>query len=63
MGLRPLEILYYFQWGDRLYKSGSDYYTDRILTYKDVPPRCIERVIIDLQYIGHYRTFIGTCEV
>ena len=38
MGLRPLEIFYFFQCGDRLYTSESDVHRRQILTYKDSPP-------------------------
>ena len=37
MGLRSLEIFYFFQRGDRLYTSESDVYRRQILTYKDDP--------------------------
>ena len=37
MGLRPLYIFYFFQWGDSLYTSESDVYRCQILTYKDDP--------------------------
>ena len=37
MGLGQLEILSFFQCGDRLYTSESDVYRRQILTYKDVP--------------------------
>ena len=37
MGPRPLEILYFFQCGDRLYTTESDVIRRQILTYKDDP--------------------------
>ena len=37
MGLRPLEIVLFFQCGDRLYTSESAVYRRQILTYKDGP--------------------------
>ena len=37
MGLRSVEILYFFQYGDRLYTSESDVYIRHILTSKDGP--------------------------
>ena len=50
IGLWPLEIFQFFQFGDRLYTSESDVYRrqiltynkHQILTYKDDP--CAERV-------------------
>ena len=35
MGLRPSEIWFFFQCGDRPYTSESDVYRRQILTYKD----------------------------
>ena len=35
MGLRPLEICYFCQRGDRLYTLESDVYRRQIRTYKD----------------------------
>ena len=37
MELRPLEILEFFQCGNRFYTSESDVYRRHILTYKDDP--------------------------
>ena len=37
MGLRPLEILYFFQCEEFLYKSEYAVYRRHILTYKDGP--------------------------
>ena len=37
MGLRPLEIFYFFQCGDRIYTSESDVYRHQILTSKYGP--------------------------
>ena len=43
MGLRSLEMLLFFQCGDRFYTSESDVYRRQILTYKDGP--CTERLL------------------
>ena len=56
MGLRPLEIFYYFQCRDRLYTSESDVYRRQILTYKDGPRT--ERV----KYPSN-RDFVCICSV
>ena len=37
MGLWPLEIIHFFQCGDRLYTSESDVYRRQTLTHKDDP--------------------------
>ena len=37
MGLRPVEIFYFFQRADRFHTSESDVCTRQILTYKDGP--------------------------
>ena len=57
MGLRPLEIFYFFQRGDRLYTSESDVYRRQIMTYKDGPraervnPTAGERFVLVGPYI------------
>ena len=49
MGQRPLEILLFFQRGDRPYTSKSDVSRRQILTYKDCPRN--ERIKIFLMAV------------
>ena len=44
MGLQPLEILLFFQYGVRLYTSESDVYARQILTIK-TPPALLKVLI------------------
>ena len=52
MGLRPLEIFYFFQCGDRLYTSESAVYRRQILTRKDGPRT--ERVNVGTTAVDPY---------
>ena len=60
MGLRPLEIVQFFQRGKRLYTSESDVYRRQILTYNDGPRaervKCIDIKIRRARYTIYLKT-------